>query len=169
MRFPMLTDYPTIWTRFRESERNLGSRFLQRTFFTYTSGWPGIGLLLLRASVGIALVVQAIALLVSPHNVTFVTSLLSLVLLTIGAALLIGYLTAIAGVLAAGGILASAVILFPTHGVFLFESRLTVAFATVITVAIVCLGPGAFSVDAHLFGRREIIIPGASHPPNAKT
>jgi hypothetical protein len=30
---------------------------------------------------------------------------------------------------------------------------------TVISIALVCLGPGAFSLDARLFGRREIIIP----------
>jgi len=92
-----------------------------------------------------------------------------LVLLASGAALLIGYLTPIASVLAAGAMLASAVSWFPTQGIFLFESRLTVAFATVITVAIACLGPGAFSLDAHLFGRREIVIPGPAQPPNAKT
>jgi uncharacterized membrane protein YphA (DoxX/SURF4 family) len=30
----------------------------------------------------------------------------------------------------------------------------------VISVALVLLGPGAVSLDARLFGRREIIIPG---------
>jgi hypothetical protein len=29
--------------------------------------------------------------------------------------------------------------------------------------AIACLGPGAFSVDARLFGRREILIPRELH------
>jgi len=29
-------------------------------------------------------------------------------------------------------------------------------------VALVCLGPGAFSLDARLFGRRELIIPSPS-------
>jgi uncharacterized membrane protein YphA (DoxX/SURF4 family) len=37
----------------------------------------------------------------------------------------------------------------------------------VIAVAITLLGPGAFSLDARLFGRREIIIPHASGPPKA--
>ena len=32
---------------------------------------------------------------------------------------------------------------------------------TVIGVAIVCTGPGAYSVDACLYGRREIVIPPA--------
>ncbi len=36
---------------------------------------------------------------------------------------------------------------------------------TLILVALVFLGPGAFSLDARLFGRREIIIPGTHRPP----
>jgi hypothetical protein len=32
-------------------------------------------------------------------------------------------------------------------------------------VAVVFLGPGAFSLDARLFGRREIIIPPVSRSP----
>jgi hypothetical protein len=32
----------------------------------------------------------------------------------------------------------------------------------VLAAAVLCLGPGAFSVDARLFGRREVIIPHSS-------
>jgi hypothetical protein len=32
----------------------------------------------------------------------------------------------------------------------------------VIAVAIMCMGAGAFSLDARLFGRREIVIPPSS-------
>jgi len=31
--------------------------------------------------------------------------------------------------------------------------------AMVIAIGLICLGPGAFSLDARLFGRREITIP----------
>ena len=30
---------------------------------------------------------------------------------------------------------------------------------TIVAVSLVCLGPGAYSIDAFLFGRREISIP----------
>ena len=39
-------------------------------------------------------------------------------------------------------------------------------FAGIMAAAIVFLGPGAFSVDARLFGRREIIIPPPLGAPN---
>ena len=44
----------------------------------------------------------------------------------------------------------------------LFDAKLSLIFAGIMTVAIVFLGPGAFSLDARLFGRREIIIPQAA-------
>jgi len=36
---------------------------------------------------------------------------------------------------------------------------MTAALFAVIALAVICLGPGAYSLDARLFGRREIIIP----------
>jgi hypothetical protein len=38
------------------------------------------------------------------------------------------------------------------------SDRLTIAFLAVVAAAIIPLGPGAFSFDARLFGRREIVI-----------
>lgn len=41
----------------------------------------------------------------------------------------------------------------------LFHPSLTALLAETISTATVLLGPGAFSLDARLFGRREITIP----------
>lgn len=41
----------------------------------------------------------------------------------------------------------------------ILAARLPVVFVIVVSSAVVCLGPGAYSIDARLFGRREIIIP----------
>ena len=45
-----------------------------------------------------------------------------------------------------------------------WNSELAVIFGLTILVAVLGLGPGAFSVDARVFGRREIIIPLADYP-----
>ena len=45
------------------------------------------------------------------------------------------------------------------------EPRTAAISAIAISLALVCLGPGSLSVDAHLFGRREIIIPRSSSKP----
>jgi hypothetical protein len=37
----------------------------------------------------------------------------------------------------------------------------------VLSAVIALLGPGAFSIDARMFGRREILIPSASRPPKS--
>jgi hypothetical protein len=47
------------------------------------------------------------------------------------------------------------------------EARSTAALATVIAAALVCLGPGAFSLDGRLYGRREIVIPDTSPSSNS--
>jgi hypothetical protein len=49
--------------------------------------------------------------------------------------------------------------LLPESTRTLFDAGLPVILAGTILVSIVLPGPGAFSVDARLFGRREIIIP----------
>jgi uncharacterized membrane protein YphA (DoxX/SURF4 family) len=88
----------------------------------------------------------------------------ALVLLAVacGVLLLIGYLTPFAGVVAGLFGLGVSLSWFPATSPDLFEGKLTAVFATSIAVTLVCLGPGAFSVDARLFGRREIIIPNGS-------
>jgi uncharacterized membrane protein YphA (DoxX/SURF4 family) len=49
-------------------------------------------------------------------------------------------------------------ILPPLQGEFL-QSRVLAALLTALSAAIILVGPGAFSIDARLFGLREIIIP----------
>ena len=72
---------------------------------------------------------------------------------TTGALLLIGFLTPAA---AAGAI---GLWLFPGRNPNLFAGGFSAAFPLAILLSLIMLGPGAFSIDARLFGRREIIIP----------
>jgi hypothetical protein len=41
------------------------------------------------------------------------------------------------------------------------DTRLVVVFAITMLLALILIGPGAFSIDARVFGRRVIIIPPA--------
>jgi uncharacterized membrane protein YphA (DoxX/SURF4 family) len=46
-----------------------------------------------------------------------------------------------------------------------FETKMMTILIGVVALAVVLLGPGALSIDARLFGRREIIIP--RNPPSS--
>ena len=81
-----------------------------------------------------------------------------------GILLIIGFLTPIAGALVGLAGLALAFSVVPLPAPNLWSSALAVIFGLAILVAIIGLGPGAFSVDARVFGRREIIIPPADFP-----
>lgn len=100
---------------------------LRRLFSTFAHGAPGVGLLLLRAVVGIALVFQAgMAPASDPPESTVLYVLTGIV----GILVLIGLWTPVAGTVLA--VLAS-------------WSAL--------------LGPGAWSVDARLFGWKRVELP----------
>lgn len=83
----------------------------------------------------------------------------------VGTALLIGFLTPIAGASASLSSLTIGVSWFLTSGENVHGKTVAAFYLVVISIAITLLGPGAFSLDARLFGRREIIIPEASRPP----
>jgi uncharacterized membrane protein YphA (DoxX/SURF4 family) len=80
----------------------------------------------------------------------------ALLMVASGTLALIGYMTPLAAIV--GGLLTVATWMpwFPAAAPSLFLTRLATFLAAAI--AIVCLGPGAFSLDARLFGRREIVI-----------
>ena len=73
-----------------------------------------------------------------------------------GGCLLIGFLTPVVAIIIAGGAIVTAIaaLSLPT---------LSLMGVVILAAAIALLGPGAFSVDARLFGRREILIPNISH------
>lgn len=79
-----------------------------------------------------------------------------------GVCLSVGFLTPYASVLIGIAILGSSISLLPTPAGNLLDGKLAAFEMIVLATAMALLGPGAFSVDARLFGRREIVIPAAS-------
>jgi putative oxidoreductase len=115
----------------------------------------------LRAAAGSTLAAQGIIYLLSRPNLAIGVIALSAFLTLTGVFILIGFLTPIVNILAALECVVALVwvelpwgLLTPNLGVF----RLIMMF-----VAIALIGPGAFSIDAHLFGWKEIVIPAAQH------
>jgi uncharacterized membrane protein YphA (DoxX/SURF4 family) len=87
---------------------------------------------------------------------TWVTGLCEM---AIGGSVLAGFLTPVAAVLLGLTAIGWGTSLIPAPNPNLFPSRLLLGLLTAMASAIVLLGPGAFSIDARLFGLREIIIP----------
>ena len=138
---------------------------LHRLFSAFPAGLPGVGLLLLRVVVGAALVAHGVLCLVSSDRITLVVSVSTALLLLSGGCLVIGFLTPILSLLAGLECLGIVWSWFPFQLLSPFESKLALAPIIAMSAAIALLGPGAFSLDARLFGWKEIVIPPASRPP----
>lgn len=131
----------------------------------FPSGWPGAGLLVLRIAAGVTMLVQGVSFLGTAHNSGPLLWAIGLLASISGIFLLFGYLTPIVCVLAGVVSLGSKFFWFQTSSPYLSETRIATFLVVSIAIALICLGPGLFSIDARLFGRREIIIPAPSQPP----
>lgn len=143
------------------AEKSTWRRALQRLFSTFPGGWPGVGLLLLRVAVGAIIAVQGTLYLAGAAALSvWIAGLLAI---ASGASLLLGFLTPIGAILAAAGCALLSLSWFPAPEHSLIELKLSAILVVTMAGAILLLGPGALSIDARLFGRREIIIPRAPH------
>jgi uncharacterized membrane protein YphA (DoxX/SURF4 family) len=147
-------------------EQNFGRLKLIRYFSTFPDGMPGAALLLLRATVSISAFIQGGMYLDKNSDAPW-NWVIGLFLIIGGAALLIGFLTRLFSIIIFIAALFIAILLFPAAGDILNGLSASVIYVAVIAISIFLLGPGAFSLDARLFGRREIIIPDDSIPPDS--
>jgi uncharacterized membrane protein YphA (DoxX/SURF4 family) len=119
---------------------------MQRLCSTFPNGWPGCGLLLLRIAASVPLLAVAMARLwAEPVDVAVWLLILACVS---GTLMLAGVWTPFAAALLAilEGILACAGPAFEwTHLIH-----------ALIGLSLVMLGPGYWSIDAHLYGRKRI-------------
>jgi hypothetical protein len=130
---------------------------LQRLFSTFPAGWPGIGLLVLRLAVGCAAVVAGGVCLWGDAGPLAVRLAIGVLLAASGASLLAGFLTPFAAVVIGSCACALGLSLVPVPPTVFADHAATV-LVVMVAVAIALLGPGAYSLDSHLFGRREIVV-----------
>jgi putative oxidoreductase len=123
---------------------------LQRLFSTFASGWPGVGLLLLRLLTAVALLhFGIISLREAPPLITVVLQILGA---GSGLLLVVGLWTPVAGSLVG---IVNVWIACSRH--FWHSGDPWIAIIqSVLGVALAMIGPGAWSVDARLFGRKHI-------------
>lgn len=120
--------------------------------------------MILRLALGLTACVQGGFYFTAPSSLTPVSAAIAFLLSVTGLGILSGFLTPACSGAAALVIAAMAVSLIPLPESGPLQSRSHAAMAASIAAALVLLGPGSLSLDARLFGRREIIIPS---PPNS--
>ena len=133
---------------------------LQRAFSGFPTGYPGLALLLLRVVVGGAASSQAWLHIAANHGALNSSVAVALLALLTSLALIVGFMTPIASVLLSAGGLLLMVDSSITGNLPLFESGMARLEFVAMSAALVSLGPGALSVDARLYGRREIEVNG---------
>ena len=117
---------------------------MQRLFSSFADGWPGAGLLLLRMMAGGGLVYGGIASAWSaPHSAMLPS------VLTAGAGVLlgVGLYTPLAGIVAA---------IVEAWIAFSHPANLSSIGLIGLGLSLAMIGPGAWSIDARLFGRKQI-------------
>ena len=138
---------------------------MQRLFSGFPAGVPGAGLLLLRLTLGGYLIAQGVRIMVpfvdTGTSPTILAALAALAMLLGGALGAVGILSPITqSTSAAVGLVTLIDALWGPTAVPGLDLPWPLALMTmIVAVSLVFLGPGAYSIDAFLFGRKEISIP----------
>jgi hypothetical protein len=137
-RFPSSSVSPKAAPRYAQE--------VLRLFSIFPSRGPGVALLLLRVAVALTILSDA-----SEGLSALAPTLVFGGLVLLALALCLGFATPLASLLGC---------VFQVAGLFLVDrSDLHLALSIVNSAALVLLGPGAYSIDARLFGRRVIVLP----------
>ena len=121
---------------------------MRRLFSTFARGSPGVGLLVMRLVAGTGLVVHGVLRLSTGLSIE--SGILTMLAIAGGILLLIGLWTPIAGALVA--------VLGVWCAIFQPRDPWADILLGTLGVALMLLGPGAWSVDARLYGWKRINV-----------
>lgn len=121
---------------------------MRRLFSSFAHGWPGIGLLLLRVAAGGAIAARSLLALANTAPVG--SELFQFLVAAVGVLLIIGPWTPAAAAL---------MVILELWRIVSRRGDLAVeVLLSTLALAIALVGPGAWSVDARLFGWKRIDI-----------
>jgi putative oxidoreductase len=122
---------------------------VHRLFSSFARGWPGVGLLLLRVAAGGSLLARSI-LVFSPNTPALGTFFLQVVIAVAGLLFIAGLWTPV---------VATVMVLLEFWRIISRTGDPASEFLLcTLGIAIALLGPGGWSIDAHLFGWKRIDI-----------
>lgn len=121
---------------------------MRRLFSTFAGGSPGAGLLLMRLAIGTAFIARGFTRLRIDPSVQLVA--LDVLAIASGMFLIAGLWTPVTGGLAA--------VLGLWNAISQSPDPWADTYLAITAVALALLGPGAWSVDARLFGWRRIDV-----------
>ena len=119
----------------------------------------------MRTALGCIAIALGTLELASPSQHTPVVWIVGSLLSLSGVGLIAGFVTPFASLLSGFCVLAIALSWLPGPPVGSLGVTLFTLLTLTTAIGIALLGPGAFSVDAVLFGRREIVIPPRAPEP----
>src|SRR5579863_6243948 len=129
---------------------------LVRWFPEFPCGPAGLGLLIGRVALGLIFIAQGRFYLIEKDPIMWLLAAVSSLL---GFSLALGFLTPVAGSLGMIGGLMIWLTIIPDCSSPLSHSNYSLFLMTVLILVVLLVGPGAYSIDARIFGRREISIP----------
>jgi len=133
-------------------------------FSRYVGGLPGTGLLILRASVGLTAILQGCAFAPTHESGPSWLWPIALGLCLGGCALILGALTVLTSLMLGLAEIGTSCSLLPSSAPALSHFQLAPILVIAMTISVSLIGPGAFSIDARLFGLRQVKIPRISSP-----